>query len=242
VRTSYLLILLGGLVITGSGIYAMMSDSATLPKAESTLKAVVAPIAGELATDDIAALRAENSRMAAEVNTVRAALGDIDALQRELRQLKEEVAALRASGVSVAVPGPASAMAGAAGDLPLTREDMEVLAEEQDYKNDQRRQKVSAIYRAEPVDASWSNETTDLIMEAFDKTDPEGSTLASVDCRSSLCRVEVDGGAVGPGLRLSREVHKALPRMIYFHEPSQDGTRSTVIYMVREGYDSPTTL
>ncbi|MGH8569757.1 MAG: hypothetical protein ACREXU_17580 [Gammaproteobacteria bacterium] len=50
---------------------------------------------------------------------------------------------------------------------------------------------IEATLRREPIDAPWAAQATDAIDQAMGDNTLEGSVLHDLECRSTLCRVEV---------------------------------------------------
>ena len=97
----------------------------------------------------------------------------------------------------------------------------------------------------EPLDAKWSQMATDKIYAAFDGEPFAGIDLLDVDCRTSICRVQV--ATTDPKVQtefqssLAMQLGEVLPRMTTQQTQADDGTMNTLIFFAREGYRLPET-
>jgi len=104
-------------------------------------------------------------------------------------------------------------------------------------------QAIEASLEAETVDSAWSGSTSQIIGEAFTGEELAGASLQDIDCRSTLCRVEVqhrDEAKLQEFQRLfPLKVSQALPRMMMHRIDNADGSITTYLYLARQGYRLP---
>lgn len=121
-------------------------------------------------------------------------------LQAEVKQLKQELSARRteravevlkaarhgdsnapdgegAEEEAQGQPGPAALSAAATSARPLTEE-------EAGFRLENR-------FASEPVDAAWRREATAILQRQFTAKAGPGSRVTEIDCKQSLCRVEM---------------------------------------------------
>jgi len=169
----------------------------------------------------------------------------LDALRREVAALRADVA-----GVKNALEARGNAPASGAGPAPEDDEDLadpeaqlaaEVVLEQQQIQT--YAQTIEASLEAETVDSAWSGSTSQIIGEAFTGEELAGASLQDIDCRSTLCRVEVqhrDEAKLQEFQRLfPLKVSQALPRMMMHRIDNADGSITTYLYLARQGYRLP---
>lgn len=171
----------------------------------------------------------------------------VAALRRELSGLRAEVTALREALRDRASTAPAAQDAGPVGEplavAPLDPE-AELAAEtaEVERASLKRMEAIEAVLNAEPVDSRWADTARATVREALG-VGLDGAAIADVDCRSTLCRVELrhlDGGAAAAlQRRFPLRVGRVLPRLRMHRLENPDGSITTLIYLARAGHRFP---
>ena len=59
-------------------------------------------------------------------------------------------------------------------------------------ENEKRSREISRVFEAEAVDPFWSLQASTAVESAFSNPKLEGGSLVSLDCRSTLCRMEIE--------------------------------------------------
>lgn len=171
---------------------------------------------------------------------------------KSLEDLRREVAELRADlrRVQQALEARGDAPASAA---PAPEEDEEPadpelhsaaeIAEEQ-QQLETHAQTIESSLAAETVDSAWSGRTADRILEIFTGDELGGAALQDIDCRATLCRVEVrhrDEAKLREFQRLFPfKVAEVLPRLMMHRVDNADGSITTYLYLARQGHRLPT--
>ncbi|MGQ0443644.1 MAG: hypothetical protein ACT4O2_00590 [Beijerinckiaceae bacterium] len=105
-------------------------------------------------------------------------------------------------------------------------------------------QTIEASLEAEPVDSAWSGSTADRIREIFTGDELAGASLQDIDCRATLCRIEVqhrDEAKLREFQRLfPLRVSQVLPRLMMHRIENADGSVTTYLYLARQGHRLPT--
>ncbi|MFM8331663.1 MAG: hypothetical protein ACKN9T_08235 [Candidatus Methylumidiphilus sp.] len=153
------------------------------------------------------------------------------ALRREMAILRAEVGALRQQ-VATAGGGPVD------GALAKdTRHDPIAQAEAERQRQEQMAA-VEANFRGEAADRSWSERTTATVQHALAGQVAIQSSLRSVECRSSTCRVELSGGnaaALDKSLPLfANRLTESLPSVTVNQVEDGAGGVTTVLYLSSE--------
>lgn len=98
------------------------------------------------------------------------------------------------------------------------------------------------------VDERWAHEVSVDIELALAGSEPgnlppDALRVSGIDCRDTLCRVEIssDGDESGSGLDylLPQMLSEVLPNAAIDRVQMEDGTVSTMIYLARDGYAPP---
>ncbi|MGH8520166.1 MAG: hypothetical protein ACREU9_01710 [Gammaproteobacteria bacterium] len=196
---------------------------------------------------DIADLRNEFALFKAELASLKKITGGLSKIQEEFSRLKKETAALRERiGGDSDANGDHRSLNSANDDSldasQRTEEGPIAAGHEQADKDYERMQIINNVFSAEPTDRQWSAETNNLVKQFFEDVEPLQVDLSDVECRSTLCRVEVnykDAAADEFALRFPMHVGKALPNITYHYEQHDDGHTSVVMYLAKEGYQLP---
>lgn len=251
-KTSHLLIFTGSVAALGLSLYVTKFSDRDLLALDlnHALSSVDTRSSGQ-ANDHgggmapaLAALKGEIALLKAEIATVKKASIRLSPVQKELSKLKEEVAALHRQIVNFST---ASESLDNAEDLQkpagFTEQDIITATQEQAYEDRKRMEMINSVFLSENADYQWAARTTDLITQHLGKGEQVQTILSDVECRTTLCRVEVnheDATAAGEfELQFSMQVGEVLPQTSYFYEPQDNGSISVVMYLAREGYDLP---
>jgi hypothetical protein len=99
----------------------------------------------------------------------------------------------------------------------------------------------TAYLQAERVDTSWSSHQESAIAAAFRGDWLKGSTLGRVDCRTSLCRMEVDHDSGEAEERFAQAVPMTPPfdQGGFSQRVTDDRGTHTIAFILREGHELP---
>lgn len=242
-KATHLLVIAVGLATLGGGLAATLDLSATNPEPP----AIGTDDHEDEHAEDHAALRQEIASLRAELRAGKDEDRGASTSEDELSALKQELAALREQVAMIAgANGNPAAVAGDGDEDdfgPMTEEDMAPAEEDEAYDEEDRRRGLDTFLGAQSIDTAWSQDAALAVTEAADREELAGSIVDGVECRSSLCRVEVshaDAEAAGQfELLFPMQVADALPQIRYFTEQLGDGRSVTVMYLAREGYELP---
>ncbi len=157
----------------------------------------------------------------------------LDALRQELAALRADLALLKntleaqrnASGATALAPqddeDPADPEAQLAAEI-ANEQQMEAYA-----------QTIEASLHGETVDSAWSGSTADRILEVFTGDELAGASLQDIDCRTTLCRVEVQHRDEAKlrqfQLLFPSKVSQVLPRLMMYRIENADGSVTTYL-------------
>ncbi|WP_437633330.1 hypothetical protein [Sorangium sp. So ce854] len=99
---------------------------------------------------------------------------------------------------------------------------------------------LEAAVRSESVDPEWSNVMKVRISEFFKTDKATGSSARRIDCRSTLCRVEVAHESIDARKHfVERMPYMIPPRSTVFGHVDSEEDREIVLYISREGHPLP---
>ncbi|MEO7731672.1 MAG: hypothetical protein ABIY55_11910 [Kofleriaceae bacterium] len=187
------------------------------PVAESSRPARVL----ELGAGDRSALQTEMSSMQATLRQLTRAQG---ALQRDLDRVTAERAAAEAARAATAEAARLELEDPAAADRAATE-----LSERCDAK-----------VQAEPIDPEWRRSRNEEIGAFFARGPIAGTQLKAIDCRTTLCRIEVSHHTVEDRERFIQSFSDlAGPKGTVFAHIETADDLDVVVYATRDGVELP---
>jgi hypothetical protein len=124
--------------------------------------------------------------------------GRVETMDREVSQLRREMDLQRSNDKeSRALPALVASVQ-QAPIQPIPAAAPAPAVDEPHHKEEPRlalqpaklRERLDSTFHAEPFDSGWAGGAQRLAAERLRETLPEGSEVRSVECRSSLCRIE----------------------------------------------------
>ena len=180
---------------------------------EATVRKQVA-----LLRDDLATLRSQLQAQAAQLRTIGAALDRTLAPPRRVPESR------RASPTDYA------------------SQEAKLLAEEKE-RSAKWEQANDTEFSAQAVDPRWANQADDLIKQAFTSDELQNTIPMAMECRSTLCRVEVVHKDASERSwfehHLPSLVADLLPSIAMHTTEHSDGSSVSVVYLAREGHPLP---
>jgi hypothetical protein len=171
---------------------------------------------------------------------------ELAVLRREIAALRAEVALLRGQVLAQAVAPPEAEHpedAGIDSGEGASGQALEQASREAEQRHAERLEAIQSALLGESVDPAWSLEATGGIEQVFTRGLFREARLLGVECRASLCRVEVlhQDPAELPQFTASfpAEVAAYANRMTMRQTLNEDGSVVTVLYLGREGYPFP---
>ena len=177
--------------------------------------------------------------------------GDTLALRQDITRLSSELTSLKRQLQTLS--DTVSAMPLRVTDQALTRmraPDQELLEDalsrderlaQEAQEQRQRIDVIEADFQAEYVDGHWSASTTELIEQSLSVEELAGTAVFDVQCRSNLCRLEVQHDDAVAQMQFEAQlpmaVGEVLPRMTMDQIEGDDGLPGlTVVYLARDDY------
>jgi hypothetical protein len=177
---------------------------------------------------------------------------DLVVLKHDMALMKSDLASLRASLTSLAAEVQSASLGRGKAAERVPRDEPQAVdsqaqgaaAMERTAKLEEARlEAIEATLRREAIDATWTAQATDAIEQAMGDKALEGSVLHALECRSTLCRVEVAHqnpiARADFMLRFAMMVGPVLPSMTVQPIEGDDGSSTSSIYLARQGYELP---
>lgn len=185
-------------------------------------------------------------------------VGDIQSLRREVALLRDDLAAVRRRLEQLAPRAVEAEQQDAAHGAAVSegmpsidpREDPAAAAAERQRLEAESEQRIlaqaeanEAALQKETEDPTWSGEARDLIDSAVATEELAATSVQDVECRATLCRVEVTHkdrqAQVAFESQFIMAIAQLLPQATLRTVENEDGSSSTVLYLAREGHDFP---
>jgi hypothetical protein len=184
--------------------------------------------------------------------------GDIEALRREVALLRGDLAAVQRRLKQLTRRGGEAERqdvthgSAVSDGMPTIdpREGLAVYAAERQRLEAESEQRIlaqaeanEAALQKETEDPTWSGEARDLIASAVAAGGLAATSVEDVECRATLCRVEVthkdrQARAVFEQ-RFMPAVAQLLPQAMSRTVENENGSTSSVVYLARDGHDFP---
>lgn len=248
-KISIPLILTGGLAVIGMSVYTLLSDTSPHTNTASSTVEVsdighVTLGEGEVTANHLTIVLKEFAVLKSELATLSPTIQN---LNLEVETLKVQLAALsnqlgdgknEDSTYSVTDELGDQANAG-----PVSAEEMTAHNEEEQKKQDEHIDVIKNAFQTQETDEQWSADVTESITAVFADKSFSDTALAQVQCRSTLCIVEVDhpnSSAVDEfDMEFQMQMGGQLPQTNYTSKQNDDGSVTVTMYMAREGYEFP---
>lgn len=175
---------------------------------------------------------------------------DLVVLKHDMALVKSDLASLRASLTSLATQVQSASLSRGKPAERIPHEEPQAIdsqaqdaaaMEENAKLQETRLEAIEATLRGEAIDATWAAQATDAVEQAFEDKALEGSVLDALECRSTLCRVEVTHpnptARADFMLRFPMMVGPVLPSTTTQLIEADDGSSTTWIYLARQGHE-----
>jgi hypothetical protein len=116
----------------------------------------------------------------------------------------------------------------------------EVLAEMRKKDEEHQQQQGEALevgFRQQTIDPNWSVNAKSLVQEALASDNIASKDIIGVECRTSMCRVELANGANSQAPRITQlpmKISEELPNILVNQTNESDGSTTTVLYLSKE--------
>ncbi|MGR8978621.1 MAG: hypothetical protein ACU84H_00815 [Gammaproteobacteria bacterium] len=183
-----------------------------------------------------------------------AVLKDVAELKDRVAQLSKEVATLRrvtlqspdkpaappSQGAATVSQGP-SVDPGDDDFEQMLRERNEATARLQAQRLEQFAA-IESVFASESPDPNWSGETSAWMRQTLADKDIGKINASNAECRTSLCRLEINidnRSSDQTSMMLAHKLGDRLPRAEYDKIDEGNGTTTVILYLFREGYNPP---
>ena len=180
----------------------------------------------------------QSDRRDVETQTLREIQGELIVLKNELGALKSAISSMR-STVSDGVPGEITQtgeeeLVPTAAQIAEWRQAVEEQGKRAQAEHEQRLDRLESRFSAESLDRDWALEKSQVVrtaLDAFAKTTKTATSAQSMECRSSMCRIEMEFDSEEArndfDLHLAQSVASQLPSMDIKQEAVGNGIKVT---------------
>jgi hypothetical protein len=165
----------------------------------------------------------------------------LTALGKEVSQLRADLTALRAELQTKHLAQVSSAKVSeqdAAKDAQALTE-IRVKEEERLQKQGEA---LEAGFRQQTTDPDWSTKAKGLIQEALASDKVDSKNIIDVECRTSMCRVELANDTNSNAPRIAEfpmKISEELPNILVNQTNESDGSTTTVLYLSKDDFVLP---
>jgi hypothetical protein len=160
----------------------------------------------------------------------------ISSLKEDIGRLQYQLSLLRQQASSTTERGRQSPEADRSSDQMLAEDPSEKA--KQVYQ--ERMETLESSFRSEPEDAKWSSNARSTVWELLNRDEALRVATRHLECRSSLCRMELaedsSGALYGSMVSMARSLAKIFPRIEGNRIDGADGKATLVYYMLRTPY------
>jgi hypothetical protein len=99
-----------------------------------------------------------------------------------------------------------------------------------------------AFHAGQSKDPAWSASTSRAIVETLHEVNMEGSTADAVDCRTTVCRLDIGHADQAAQAYFLQHIPVQPPfdtSGFYHRVETEDGASRTVLYLARNGFELP---
>ncbi len=122
--------------------------------------------------------------------------------------------------------------------------EMEALANEEEQRWNTRMEQIDSSFTKQLPDGDWSATMSETITRAFADEGVPAAQLLDVECRASMCRLQIARNTALDENRdfylwLSAHVSKGFSAAVFQEDPGDKTQNGIVVYLVREGHELP---
>lgn len=237
------LAVIGATAILGAGAIVYLVNS---PQVGGSALAVPSTTdAIQDAHQSFAALREEVAELKRVIESNGAAPGakdpDVDLLKQDVAQLRQKLNELASTQLAQAgTSAPTSIERTPSQPVDTSPEERRAAA---DRRSKEALSKLEGALQAEDVDNSWLHDVQSKLQSVFQRDTLSGSTLATSDCRTSMCRIEITHEAGTDATEFQSEfvseTAELFPQGIFQQVTGPDGKQVTIGYFARDGHTLP---
>ena len=165
----------------------------------------------------------------------------------DLTELGEEVAHLRAEVAALRLDMQTHQAKSATSAKNLVPDNPQALAEMR-AKEDEYVQKQGEVlevgFRQQIIDPEWSANAKNLVQEALISDKVAAKDIIDVECRATMCRVELANDANHQAPRIAEfpmKISEELPNILVNQSNESDGSTTTVLYLSKDDFVLPNT-
>ena len=165
----------------------------------------------------------------------------LTALGKEVSQLRADLTSLRAELQTKHLAQVSSAKVSEQDAAKDAQALSEIRVKEEEHLQKQG-EALEAGFRQQTTDPDWSTKAKGLIQEALASDKVDSKNIIDVECRTSMCRVELANDANSNAPRIAEfpmKISEELPNILVNQTNESDGSTTTVLYLSKEDFVLP---
>lgn len=181
--------------------------------------------------EDMEALRTETERLKGSRN-------DVERLSAELSSLRSTLAKVSQDQASIAQSIDQASSPEAPGEAATLEFTPEEELERADAQTQAQFELIDGTLLAEESDSDWASSANLTLHEAFQSEDMKGLALVGVECRTTICRLELSLDNASPEESFHHLVHLTPWQGQKFFRINEEKGEA-MVYLAREGHSLP---
>jgi hypothetical protein len=165
----------------------------------------------------------------------------LTALGKEVSQLRADLTALRAELQTKHLAQVSSAKVSEQDAAKDAQASTEIRVKEEERLQKQG-EALEAGFRQQTTDPDWSTKAKGLIQEALASDKVDSKNIIDVECRTSMCRVELANDTNSNAPRIAEfpmKISEELPNILVNQTNESDGSTTTVLYLSKDDFVLP---
>ena len=165
----------------------------------------------------------------------------LTALGKEVSQLRAELTSLRAELQTNHLAQVSSAKVSEQDAAKEAHALTEIRVKEEERLQKQG-EALEAGFRQQTTDPDWSTKAKGLIQEALASDKVDSKNIIDVECRTSMCRVELANDSNSNAPRIAEfpmKISEELPNILVNQTNESDGSTTTVLYLSKDDFVLP---
>ncbi len=163
---------------------------------------------------------------------------NVAALGNEVSRLRAEILALRSDMQAQKAASNKTPVQ----EQPNAQQNLTEMHAKEDNRIKKQGEVLEAGFQQQTTDPIWSEKTKNLVHDALANDNVTSKDIVDVECRNSMCRVELANDANSEGLKIEEfpmKIGQELPHIMANQVKESDGSTTTVLYLSKDGFALP---
>lgn len=166
----------------------------------------------------------------------------LTALGKEVSQLRADLTSLRAELQTNHLAQVSSAKVAEQDDAAKDAQALTEIRVKEEERLQKQGEALEAGFRQQTTDPDWSTKAKGLIQEALAGDKVDSKNIIDVECRTSMCRVELANDTNSNAPRIAEfpmKISEELPNILVNQTNESDGSTTTVLYLSKDDFVLP---